>query len=443
MRSITQMAAASISIVACQSSAPPRAATAKEPVMSSVQHCTPITIGKGLQLVVLGSGGPRAAGRAASSYAVIIDGTPRYLVDAGPGAFARLGESGLDQSQLDTILLTHLHVDHAGDVPGLIKSRDLLSKDPLAFRIFGPTGAGLYPSTSEFMERLTGERGAFAYLPTFRNPMKINAHDVTFDLSLAPKTIIEERGVTITAASVDHRDVPALAYRIEYGGASVVVTGDLASRRSQIGALARGATLLVYDAAVREPPGSPSELYELHTPPSRIGEVAAEAGVKSLVLSHIAPDVEKHQDELLRTVKSKFTGSVVMATDCMQPLVASHDSASATHRVIFEVTASDPKQWESVLSNVENVRKALGETTTEVRVVAHGGGLDMLLAASKAEPRISKMIKDGVVFAACANTMKRKNVTNAELLAGATTVDSGVAEVVRRQEQGWSYVKGG
>ena len=59
-----------------------------------------------LELMVLGSGGPGAVGRAASCYLVLIDGKPRILVDAGPGAFARLGEAKLSLSDTDIVLLT-------------------------------------------------------------------------------------------------------------------------------------------------------------------------------------------------------------------------------------------------------------------------------------------------------------------------------------------------
>ena len=109
-------------------------------------------------LTVLGSGGPRSFGRAASSYVVSIDGAPRVLVDAGPGAFVRLGETQLDFERLDTVLLTHLHIDHAGDLPGFVKSRDLTYDRPLTFRIFGPAAGGPYPSTRAFVDGLFGAR---------------------------------------------------------------------------------------------------------------------------------------------------------------------------------------------------------------------------------------------------------------------------------------------
>src|ERR1700758_5197717 len=62
-----------------------------------------------LELIVLGSGGPAARGRAASSYLVMLDGELRVLVDAGPGAFARIGEVHASLDAVDIVLLTHLH----------------------------------------------------------------------------------------------------------------------------------------------------------------------------------------------------------------------------------------------------------------------------------------------------------------------------------------------
>ena len=412
--------------------------------------CKPIELGHGLDLIVLGSGGPRAAGRAAASYVIAIAGTPRYMIDAGSGSFTRLGESGLESDKLDTILLTHLHIDHAGDVPDLVKSRDLLAKEPIRFRIIGPSGHGLYPSTSTFVERLLGPQGAFAYLSTFRNPLKLETTDIAFDLERAPETIIDEDGVKITAAAVDHRDVPAVAYRIEYRGQSVVISGDLASKRGQIATLARGATVLVYDAAVLDPPGSPAELYELHTPPKRIAEVASQAGVATLILSHVPPDVEAQADAVLASVRAAFRGDVMFAHDCLhlrvgeKPEGSPMESTSSKHRVLFELTSDDPKVWEGVLNNVENVRKALGAGATEVEVVAHGKGLGLLIASTTPlADRVAKLAQEGVVFAACQNTMKKLGIDKSQLLPAAITVDSGVAEVVRKQEAGWTYLKGG
>lgn len=131
-----------------------------------------------------------------------------------------------------------------------------------------------------------------------------------------------------------------------------------------------------------------------------------------------------------------YAGTVV-------PVSAADQTAKdGKHRVVFQVTAAGEEHWESVLGNVENLREAFGPGSSEVEVVGHSKGLGMLMATNKGlADRMKKLADDGVVFAACENTMKKKNVTKDQLLPFVTTVDSGVAEVVRRQEQGWAYIK--
>lgn len=114
------------------------------------------------------------------------------------------------------------------------------------------------------------------------------------------------------------------------------------------------------------------------------------------------------------------------------------------HRVVFEVTADGAEQWQSILNNVENLHKAFGPTQTELAVVAHGKGLGFLLATNTAmHERLARVAQSGVTFAACENTMRRLQVSKSDLFPFVTTVDSGVAEVVRKQEAGWAYIKGG
>ena len=117
--------------------------------------------------------------------------------------------------------------------------------------------------------------------------------------------------------------------------------------------------------------------------------------------------------------------------------------ASDAYRAVFELTSDNPKQWTALLNNVENLRKALPGTAVEV--VAHGPGLQLLMREHNAEvaARMEDLAKQGVVFAACQNTMKRMNVSPDQLSPFAQTVDSGVAEVVRKQQAGWAYLRSG
>lgn len=122
----------------------------------------------------------------------------------------------------------------------------------------------------------------------------------------------------------------------------------------------------------------------------------------------------------------------------------SGEESRKVHRVVIEVTADTPLQWESVLNNVENLQKAFASTRTEIEVVTHGKGLGMLEKANAAQSeRIAKIASGGAKFAACENTMRLKKVQKSDLFDFVVTVDSGVAEVVRKQEAGWAYLKGG
>jgi ribonuclease BN (tRNA processing enzyme) len=269
-----------------------------------------------LEVVVLGSGGPRAFGRAGSSFIVLVGGVPRILVDAGPGAFLRIGELDLDLDKVDTVLLTHLHIDHSGDLPAFFNARALTSDGPITYLVFGPDGAGLFPKTSRFVELLVGEGGAFAYQKTFGAPETFAVKDLAISLDSARTTLVDKDGLVVEEIATHHGDCPSVAYRISYKGVVVVFSGDMdASALPNLVQLAKNADLLIFNCAVLDPPGSPSQLYDLHTPPRKIGEAAHESGVKSLLLSHLAPDVLGQQAAVRKSIRASYAGPVAFASD--------------------------------------------------------------------------------------------------------------------------------
>jgi ribonuclease BN (tRNA processing enzyme) len=213
-----------------------------------------------LEVVVLGSGGPRPFGRGGSSYIVEVEGTPRILVDAGPGAFVRIGELGLDLSKVDTVLLTHLHIDHSGDLAAFFNARGLTADGPITYRIFGPDGAGLFPKTSRFVDLLVGVGGAFAYQKTFGADEKFVVKDLAINLDSAQTTVLDEKGLVIEEVATHHGDCPSVAYRITYKGVTVVFSGDMdASALPNLVHLAKNADLLIFNCAVLDPPDSPEQ----------------------------------------------------------------------------------------------------------------------------------------------------------------------------------------
>ena len=295
-------------------------------LIAAVASAQPVATQPSLDLVVLGSGGPGATGRAGSSYLVLVDGTPRILVDAGPGSFARLGESKLSLAKVDVVLLTHLHVDHAGDLPGLFKARAVSSRGPIHFRIFGPGGAiakgddAEFPATSRFVDLLFGPHGAFSYLRDFSAPMTFEVTDLGGDRSkVAVKTLYSDADLVVSSIAGHHRDAPAIVYRIDHAGKSITFNGDIdADGLSALLKIAKDTSLLVFNTVVLDPPGSSPVLYTLHTPPQRIGEVAETVHAGKLLLSHLSPSVEMARDSVSSSIGQHYQGATVFAEDGMR-----------------------------------------------------------------------------------------------------------------------------
>jgi ribonuclease BN (tRNA processing enzyme) len=280
-----------------------------------------------LEVIVLGSGGPAALGRASSSYAVLLDGIPRILVDAGPGSFVRAGEAHLSLDSLDTILLTHLHVDHSAELPGFIKARAVAAGHPVHFDIYGPTGqsardqSAAFPATSRFVSQLFGAEGAFAYLKDFSAPVTFSVTDLpdAKPSDTQPRTLLSHDGLTIRAIRGHHGDAPAVIYRIDYRGRSVAFSGDIDRQGlPALETIARGVNLLVFNSVVLDPPASADILYTLHSPPTAIGTVAAESKAGTVLLSHLSPAVEQHETAVLTSIAAHYQGEVKFATDGMR-----------------------------------------------------------------------------------------------------------------------------
>jgi ribonuclease BN (tRNA processing enzyme) len=277
-----------------------------------------------LALVVLGSGGPGAVGRAGSCHLVVVDGVPRILVDAGPGSFVRLGETGLSLEKIDIQLLTHLHADHAGELPGLYKARAVAVHAPIRFEIFGPDGNGgkggaaYFPSTSHLVDLLFGAKGAFAYLPDFAGHMTFQVKDLPAipRPGQQPQVIHAEGDLVIRAIPGHHRDAPSVIYRIDHAGKSITFSGDIdAEGLDNLRKIAADTTLLVFNSAVLDPPQAPPILYTLHTPPHAIGRLANDSKAHSLLLAHLSPATDQNREEVENSIRQSYAGPITFAAD--------------------------------------------------------------------------------------------------------------------------------
>ncbi len=142
-----------------------------------------------------------------------------------------------------------------------------------------------------------------------------------------------------------------------------------------------------------------------------------------------------------------------VATEPAVPAASLHLASATTaqhpSRIILHVTDSDPKHLNEVLNDIDGLLryyKSINQTV-RVEVVANGDGLALLWAgATPHARRIARLQErhDNLAFVACQNTIdrlaKEKGVT-ARLLPGVVIIDSGVAQLMRRQNQGWAYIQ--
>jgi intracellular sulfur oxidation DsrE/DsrF family protein len=115
---------------------------------------------------------------------------------------------------------------------------------------------------------------------------------------------------------------------------------------------------------------------------------------------------------------------------------------SPKHRVVFQLTEPDGDAWSVLPLHVTNMRNAFAQDGgSQVEVVFFGPGLNMLLKKNtKYEERLKQLADAGVTLSACQNAMRFMNVKTEDLFPFASEVDSGVAEIVRKQEAGWAYI---
>lgn len=283
-----------------------------EPPSAAAQGCG----AQGVAVQVLGSGGPELQDkRASSSYLVWDLGRARVLVDAGGGSALRFGQSGAQMAQLDVLLFTHFHVDHSGDFAALIKSSWFEDRvRPLP--IYGPTGNSFMPSTTAFVSDLFGDKGAYGYLSELlvageQGSFKMQPHDVT--AGETPTEVFLSADLRVSAVKVLHGQVPALAWRVEVDGKVIVFSGDTNGEGEGLMRLAVNADLFIAHNAV--PEGATGVERNLHMPPSVIGQIAARAHIKSLVLSHRMLRTLGKEDETQAEIRKTYPGPLSFAND--------------------------------------------------------------------------------------------------------------------------------
>jgi intracellular sulfur oxidation DsrE/DsrF family protein len=132
---------------------------------------------------------------------------------------------------------------------------------------------------------------------------------------------------------------------------------------------------------------------------------------------------------------------LVAAALSVAPLFATAQDAAKPTRVVVQVSEADPARWNLVLNNVKNLQDELGADKVVVEIVAYGPGIGMLKFDAPTNSRVSDAIKSGVTVNACENTMRNQKLVRADMHPNVTYVPAGVVQIIRRQQEGWSYLR--
>jgi len=122
---------------------------------------------------------------------------------------------------------------------------------------------------------------------------------------------------------------------------------------------------------------------------------------------------------------------------------SANTAAASVHKIVIQLNTADTLAWSATMGNIRNLQKVWPEHLN-VEVVVHGLALDLLVASKTPMAKdITELSKSGVNFMACENSMRKHHIVKSDLVLEAFTVPSGVAEVVIKQEAGFSYLKAG
>lgn len=148
---------------------------------------------------------------------------------------------------------------------------------------------------------------------------------------------------------------------------------------------------------------------------------------------------------MMRSSLSLFLLSSVLALGSAADSAMAQENARAAaasqHRVVFQVSGGDAGKWELALNNVRNLRKEAGNEKANVEVVAYGPGIGMLKHDTKVAQKIQDALASGVKIVACENTMNAMHLTKTDMLPNIGYVPSGVFEVMKKQEEGYAYIR--
>lgn len=285
------------------------------------------------KVTLLGTGSPRPAPDRNGPSTLVQVGGLNLLFDLGRGNTVSLFRAGVPLGSIDAHFITHMHSDHINGLPDLYMTGWLgvpYANRKTPFVVYGPQGTqAMMKSLYEAFAEDRRIRFEDEHYPL--SGLEIQAHDV------AEGTVLERNGVKVGVFPVFHGEhiKPALGYRIDYRGHSVVLSGDTKYSK-RVETEATGADLLIHEVAAIS--GDPEKvlarfpayriIMDHHTDPQQAGALFAKAKPKLAVYSHIVLPANPAggvppatPDEILAQTRRSYDGPVVVGADMMQFIV--------------------------------------------------------------------------------------------------------------------------
>jgi ribonuclease BN (tRNA processing enzyme) len=283
---------------------------------------------KGTKLVLLGTAAGPVPGRSRemTSHVMLSDGAA-YVLDCGMGVTNQYARTGIPFSALKSIFITHHHADHNIEY-GPLLIVGWIQGMHLDVRAFGPPP--LKQMTEDFMRAYKTTVDFWAEDLKMQPLVSVGVQEVS-----AAGPVTQDDNVKVSAIIVEHPPVkPALGYRFDFKDRSIAFSGDTAPLEA-VARMAKGADVLVHEAMympalekyLRDQiaKGRPvkfepymAHMKADHTPVEDVGRIAQEAGVKTLVLSHLTPALDSIADDMWRAPAAKyFKGEIIVGKDLM------------------------------------------------------------------------------------------------------------------------------
>ena len=273
----------------------------------------------GFFVTLLGTGCPVVSTERYGAATLVECASRRLLFDTGSGVTQRLVGAGLTGADIDAIFFTHIHSDHMVDLYQVIISSWHQNRDRPQV-VYGPPGTRRF--VEETMATWREERELRIAFEKRKSTTALSVETIEFS---DETPLITEDGLTVTPVLVQHQPVePAFGFVIEANARKFVLSGDTCKCDNLIAA-SGGADLLVHEVLIhrgRKATGLSSaeglaNVESYHTASTEVGEVAAEAGVKALALTHIAPP-DTDREALIGDVRQAYDGPVFVGEDLMR-----------------------------------------------------------------------------------------------------------------------------